>query len=68
MKLDDIEKVHPMRQIFWASIIQISVLALMGAIKKHLEYPFISFFSLFNKVSTIIILLSISLMIFLAFS
>ena len=30
MKLDDIEKVHPMRQIFWASIIQITVLAFMG--------------------------------------
>ena len=30
MKLDDIEKVHPMRQVFWASIIQICVLAFMG--------------------------------------
>ena len=30
MKLDDIEKVHPMKQIFWASIIQITVLAFMG--------------------------------------
>ncbi len=30
MKLDDIEKVHPMRQVFWASIIQISVLGFMA--------------------------------------
>ena len=30
MKLDDIEKVHPMRQIFWASIVQICVLGFMG--------------------------------------
>lgn len=30
MKLDDIEKVHPMRQVFWASIIQIAVLGFMG--------------------------------------
>tara|TARA_B100000287_G_scaffold263532_1_gene247986 strand:+ start:269 stop:391 length:123 start_codon:yes stop_codon:yes gene_type:complete len=30
MKLDDIEKVHPMKQVFWASIVQISMLGLMG--------------------------------------
>ena len=30
MKLDDIEKVHPMRQIFWASIVQVTVLIFMG--------------------------------------
>ena len=31
MNLDDIvEKVHPMKHVFWATIIQISVLAFMG--------------------------------------
>ena len=40
MKLDDIEKVHPMRQIFWASIIQISVLALMGLSMLVIGYLF----------------------------
>jgi len=30
MKLNDIEKIHPMRQVFWASIVQICVLGLMG--------------------------------------
>ena len=29
MKQDDIEKVHPMRQVFWASIIQFVVVCLM---------------------------------------
>tara|TARA_B100000131_G_C17635934_1_gene418012 strand:+ start:43 stop:186 length:144 start_codon:yes stop_codon:yes gene_type:complete len=28
--LDKIEKVHPMKQIFWASIVQICVLGFMG--------------------------------------
>jgi hypothetical protein len=30
MDLEKITEVHPMRQIFWASIVQISVLAFMG--------------------------------------
>ena len=30
MKLNDIEKVHPMKQIFVASIVQICMLGLMG--------------------------------------
>ena len=30
MKLDDIEKVHPMKQIAVASVVQVVVLAFMG--------------------------------------
>ncbi len=30
MKLDDIEKVHPMRQIAVASVVQVVMLAFMG--------------------------------------
>ena len=31
MNLDDIvEKVHPMKHVFWATIVQIGVLAFMG--------------------------------------
>ena len=30
MKLDDVEKVHPMKQIFVMSIVQVIVLAFMG--------------------------------------
>ena len=30
MKLDDIEKVHPMKQVFVMSIVQIVVLGFMG--------------------------------------
>ena len=30
MKLDDVEKVHPMKQIFVMSIVQIVVLMFMG--------------------------------------
>ena len=30
MKLDDVEKVHPMRQVFIMSIVQVIVLMFMG--------------------------------------
>tara|TARA_B100000073_G_scaffold271882_1_gene231620 strand:- start:443 stop:568 length:126 start_codon:yes stop_codon:yes gene_type:complete len=40
MKLDDIEKVHPMRQIFWASIVQITMLGLMGLAMLTIGYLF----------------------------
>ena len=30
MKLDDIEKIHPMRQIAVASVVQVVMLAFMG--------------------------------------
>ena len=30
MKLDDVEKVHPMRQVFVMSIVQVIVLMFMG--------------------------------------
>ena len=30
MKLDDVEKVHPMRQIAYASVVQVVMLAFMG--------------------------------------
>lgn len=30
MKLDDVEKVHPMKQIFVASIVQVCMLGFMG--------------------------------------
>tara|TARA_Y100000361_G_scaffold153690_1_gene176197 strand:- start:1031 stop:1156 length:126 start_codon:yes stop_codon:yes gene_type:complete len=29
MKIDDLEKVHPMKQVFWASMIQFIVVCLM---------------------------------------
>ena len=38
--IEKLVEVHPMRQIFWASIIQISLLALMGLSMLVIGYLF----------------------------